>query len=74
LAAAGAALQRVWLAATVRGLALTPLSQLTEIPALRDLLADPDSARMVQTVLRIGFPATPARTTPRRGLDEVVTR
>jgi nitroreductase len=69
---AGAALERIWLTATVRGLALTPLSQVTEIPPLRDLLADPDTDRVVQTVLRLGFPKVPARPTPRRGLDEVL--
>lgn len=70
---AGAALQRVWLAATVRGLAVTPLSQITEVPALRGLLASPDSGRNVQTVLRLGFPTAAVRPTPRRGLDEVIT-
>jgi nitroreductase len=69
---AGEALQRVLLTATVHGLAATPLSQLTEIPALRKLLADQDTRRVVQTVLRIGYPVTPARPTPRRDIEEVI--
>jgi nitroreductase len=68
----GAALQRVWLTATVRGLAATPLSQVTEIPELRSLLADTATARAVQSVLRIGYPTVTTVATPRRGLDEVI--
>jgi nitroreductase len=69
---AGAALQRVLLMATVRGLAATPLSQLLEVPRLRALLADSTSGQVVQTVLRIGYPMTPALPTPRRPLAEVL--
>jgi nucleotide-binding universal stress UspA family protein len=36
---AGAALQGLWLTATLRGLAATPMTQLPEISALRALLA-----------------------------------
>lgn len=68
----GAALQRVWLTATLRGLAATPLTQLTEIPRLRALLADSAADRAVQSVLRIGYPTSGAAATPRRGLDEVI--
>jgi hypothetical protein len=69
---AGEALQRVLLTATVRGLAATPLSQLTEIPALRGLLADRATGQIVQTVLRVGYPVTAVRATPRRDLDDVI--
>jgi len=69
---AGAALQRVLLTATVRGLAATPLSQLLEVPKLRALLADSATGQVVQTVLRIGYPTTPALPTPRRPLAEVL--
>jgi nitroreductase len=69
---AGEAFQRVLLTATVHGLAATPLSQLTEIPVLRGLLADQATGQIVQTVLRVGYPLTPARATPRRDLDEVI--
>jgi nitroreductase len=69
---AGEALQRVLLTATVHGLAATPLSQMTEIPPLRALLADQATGQVVQTVLRVGYPVTAARPTPRRELDEVI--
>ncbi len=69
---AGVALQRLLLTATVRGLAATPLSQLTEIVPLRDLLTDSATGQVVQTVLRVGYPTTPARATPRREWTEVV--
>jgi hypothetical protein len=66
--ATGMALQAVWLTATLRGLAATPLSQLTEVPPLRRLLADHRHA--VQTVLRLGYPLHPAGPTPRRDLAD----
>jgi nitroreductase len=69
---AGEALQHVLLTATVRGLAATPLSQLTEIPALRELLTDRATGQVVQTVLRVGYPITLAHATPRRRIDEVI--
>ena len=70
---AGAAMQRVLLTATQRGLAATPLSQLLEVPKLRALLADSVSHQVIQTVLRIGYPTTPAPPTPRRPLSDIVT-
>jgi hypothetical protein len=69
---AGEALQRVLLTATVHGLAATPLSQMTEIPPLRSLLADQATGQVVQTVLRVGYPTASTRPTPRRELDEVI--
>jgi len=69
---AGMALQRILLTATVRGLAATPLTQLTEVPPLRELLADTAAGRVVQTVLRIGYPLTPSVATPRRPVEEVL--
>lgn len=69
---AGEALQRIWLTATVRGLALTPMSQVTEIAALRALLADSNTRYVAQTVLRIGYPLTPALPTPRRPLPDLL--
>jgi hypothetical protein len=68
----GMAMQSVLLTATVRGLAATPLSQLTEIPALRELLTDTATGGVLQTVLRVGYALHPAAPTPRRGLDEVL--
>jgi hypothetical protein len=69
---AGSAMQRVLLTATQRGLAATPLSQLLEVPRLRDLLADYVNHQVIQTVLRIGYPTTPAPPTPRRPLSHMV--
>jgi nitroreductase len=69
---AGAALQRMLLAGTVRGLAATPLSQLVEIPKLRHLLTETAGGRVVQSVLRIGYPITPAQPTPRRPVIEII--
>lgn len=69
---AGGALQRVLLTATVRGLAATPLTQLTEIPRLRGLLTDALTGRAVQAVLRLGYPTVPARPSPRRPLADVI--
>jgi nitroreductase len=68
----GAALQRVWLTATVRGLAATPLTQVMEVPPLRALLADSATDRVVQSVLRIGYPTSGTASTPRRGLADVI--
>ena len=69
---AGAALQRLWLTATLRGLAVTPMTQLTEISALRALLDDTSNGHVAQTVLRLGYPLFPALATPRRPLAEVL--
>jgi nitroreductase len=69
---AGQALQRLWLTATVRGLAVTPMSQLTEISALRTLLADSFTGSVAQIVLRIGYPLWPALPTPRRPLADML--
>jgi nitroreductase len=69
---AGTALQRLWLTATLRGLAVTPMTQLTEISKLRELLADTFTGHVAQTVLRIGYPLSPALATPRRPLADVL--
>ncbi|MFB9235686.1 Acg family FMN-binding oxidoreductase [Plantactinospora siamensis] len=69
---AGLALQRLWLTATVRGLAVTPLSQAIEVPALRTLLDESASDLVVQTVLRIGRATVGMAATPRRPLAEVL--
>jgi hypothetical protein len=69
---AGEALQRVWLTATVRGLALTPMSQLTEIAELRALLTDSGTRYVAQMALRIGHPLSPALPTPRRPLPDLL--
>jgi nitroreductase len=70
--AAGMALQSVLLTATARGLAATPLSQLTEMPTLRDLFADTVTREILQTVLRVGYARHPVAPTPRRDLGEML--
>jgi nitroreductase len=69
---AGAAMERVLLTATQRGLAATPLSQLLEVPRLRAQLADYVNRQVLQTVLRLGYPTTQARPTPRRPLNDLL--
>jgi nitroreductase len=68
---AGEALQRVLLAATVRGLAATPFSQPLEIPALRELVTGSTTGRWAQVILRLGY-AQPTALTPRRPLADVL--
>ncbi|WP_327002194.1 nitroreductase family protein [Dactylosporangium sp. NBC_01737] len=61
----GQALQRVLLTATVRGVAVQPMTQALEVPDLRRTLADAQGRWWPQMILRIGYgPAAP--TTPRR--------
>jgi nitroreductase len=67
----GQALQRVLLAATVHGLAATPMSQPLEIPALRELVTDTAAGRWAQVILRLGY-GQPTTATPRRPLAEVL--
>lgn len=69
--AAGQALERVVLVATVRHLAATPMSQPLEIPALRELVTDTATDRWAQVILRLGY-APPTTPTPRRPLTEVL--
>jgi nitroreductase len=68
---AGQAMERVWLTAVARGLAIAPMSQPLEIPTLRQLVTDSDAGRQAQVVLLIGY-APPTTPTPRRGLDELL--
>jgi nitroreductase len=68
---AGQALQRVLLAATVHGIATTPMSQPLEIPELRELLTDTAAGRWAQVILRLGY-AQPSACTPRRPLADVL--
>ncbi|GAA1620622.1 Acg family FMN-binding oxidoreductase [Actinoplanes couchii] len=68
---AGQALQRVLLAATWHGLAVTPISQPVEVPALRERLTDVRRNVWGQMVLRVGY-GVPVMATPRRPLSEVL--
>jgi len=69
--AAGQALQRVLLLATVENLATTPISQPLEIPGIRQLLANQRRGTVAQMVVRVGY-GQPAPATPRRPLAEVL--
>lgn len=70
--AAGQALQRVLLVATVEGLVATYANQPLEAPGLRWLVRDPDQPiGFPQMLFRIGYaPAAPA--TPRRPVEDVI--
>jgi hypothetical protein len=69
---AGMALQRVWLDATMAGLALCPMTQPLELADLRDLLTQRTPPVVPQVLFRIGHGA-PGPATPRRPVDEVLT-
>ena len=66
---AGQALERVWLTAVARGLAVAPMSQPLEIPELRAAVTGPD--RRAQIVLLVGY-APPTAPTPRRELIDLL--
>ncbi len=71
----GQLLERVWLTATSRGLALQPLSVTLETPRLRTRLSRAMGAELpwAQQLVRIGHPPEPGRhRTPRRPLGEVI--
>jgi nitroreductase len=68
---AGQALERVWLTAVARGLAVAPMSQPLEIPRLRLEVTGSDPARRAQVLLLLGY-APPTTATPRRDLTEVL--
>lgn len=71
----GQLLERFWLAATARGLALQPLSAALAVPRLRLELSHAIGARLpwAQQLVRIGYPRrSSSHRTPRRPLDEVI--
>lgn len=69
---AGEALQRVLLTATVDGLSASPVSQLIEVPEVRELTRQLIGApRPPHAVLRIGY-GWPVVASPRRDVDELV--
>jgi nitroreductase len=71
----GQLLERLWLAATARGLGLQPLSATLEVPRLRTRLSHIMEARLPwpQQLVRIGHPGeTGGHRTPRRPLGEVL--
>ncbi|WP_439657830.1 Acg family FMN-binding oxidoreductase [Lentzea sp. HUAS TT2] len=69
---AGQAMQRVLLAATVRGLSASFLSQPVEVQRVREQLRRSLGGMLVpQTVLRLGY-STPVPPTPRRPVSELL--
>lgn len=73
LLAAGQALDRLLLTATAFGLDASFLNQPLKVEALRPHVADLIGGAWPQAVLRLGY-GTPGPTTPRRTVDEVITR
>lgn len=76
---AGRCLSAFWLAATAGGLALTPSTQVVELPRTRTLLRHDVLGGLLQpqVLVRVGWPSTAAgrptaRRTPRRSLDDVL--
>ena len=74
----GRLFERLWLTATAEGLALHPMSQGLEVPALRQQLAErfPAAGRCIQQFFRMGRPAGAGRSAlpaPRRPVEEVLT-
>jgi nitroreductase len=70
---AGQALSRTLLTATVHGLAASFLNQPIEVPALRGKVRDVvgiDGAP--QLIIRIGYPTSEVRLTPRRAVEDVL--
>ncbi len=71
----GQLLERLWLVATSRGLALQPLSAALGVQPLRLELSRAMGAKLpwAQQLVRIGYPRRPGtHRTPRRPLDEVI--
>jgi nitroreductase len=67
----GQALQRVLLTATVRGVAVQPMTQALEMPDLRRALTGPDGRWYPQMILRIGYGRT-VPNSPRRPISACV--
>ena len=76
---AGEALSALWLAATRQGLSVVPFSQALEVEETRRLVQQDvlDDLAFAQVLLRVGRGPEPAGTlppTPRRPLEDVLTR
>jgi nitroreductase len=71
---AGQAVGVLLLRAAAHGLSASFLNQPIEVPALRVRLRDlVDTGRYPQLLLRVGYPTTTDRPTPRRGVADVLT-
>lgn len=71
--AAGQALQRVLLTATVYGIAVQPMTQALEVPEFRRYLTGPAGRWHAQMILRLGY-GHPVAAGPRRPLRDFVLR
>jgi nitroreductase len=71
---AGQALERVWLAATQRGLALHPMNQILQLPDLKEQVQAllPRPAMHPQITFRLGHAEAAPSDTPRRPVSEVL--
>ena len=75
---AGQVLERLWLAATARGIALHPMSQPLEVPETKERLAalipSGSEKRVVQQTFRLGYAALKAAPSNRRPLETVLIK
>lgn len=71
---AGQALERVWLTATARGLALHPMNQILQLPDLKEEIRSllPRPAMHPQITVRLGYAEPAPSNTPRRPVSEVL--
>lgn len=72
----GRLFERLWLAATMEGLALQPIGYALQYPATREALSGlfPEAGAHAQQLVRLGYAAPrESNPTPRRPLDEVVS-
>lgn len=71
---AGQVLERVWLAATQRGIQLQPMNQILQIPEIKKEVQRllPDVSMHPQITFRIGYGAPERKHTPRRSVEDVV--
>ena len=72
----GRVLERLWLAATVEGLALQPVGYALEAPTTREALAAlfPEAGPRAQQLIRLGYAvARDGAPTPRRPLEDVLS-
>jgi hypothetical protein len=71
---AGQALERIWLAATLRGLQLQPMNQILQIPTLKNevRMLLPDPSMHPQITFRLGYGEPERSHTPRRSIEQML--
>lgn len=71
---AGQVLERIWLAATQRGVQIQPMNQILQIPELKEEVRQllPDAGMHPQITFRMGYGAPERRRQPRRSVDAVL--